>query len=117
VIQVLGVEGRADDDFYLAFLISPFGKKAQADDENVLKNPRKVAYSGQQFPVESLLAFGQQFVPRLTSSDHLSMAAYASFLEHVGQCYVIGHSQGGTFAVRSALASGPGASHYRGVHS
>jgi hypothetical protein len=105
VIQVLGVEGRADDDFYLAFLISPFGKKAQADDENVLKNPRKVAYSGQQFPVESLLAFGQQFVPRLTSSDHLSMAAYASFLEHVGQCYVIGHSQGGTFAVRSALAN------------
>jgi len=77
---------------------------ANANDAEILQRPLKAAYSGQQFPVESLLAFGRQFAPRLINSEQESMAAYAEFLKLVNGCYVVGHSQGGAFAVKGAIA-------------
>jgi len=77
---------------------------AQMADAQILRNPRAFAYAGQQFPVQALWAFGQQFAPRFSDSDREILAAYAAFLERVHACCVVGHSQGGLFAVRSALA-------------
>lgn len=80
-----------------------FGERATADDE-ILRQPRIAAYAGQQFPVESLFEFGKQFVPRFVNSDDETLAAYAAFLERARRCHVVAHSQGGAFAVRSAVA-------------
>lgn len=65
---------------------------------------RPCAYAGQQFPVERIEQFGRQFVPRFTNSDVQAMAAYAAFLQRMASCDVVAHSQGGVFALRSALA-------------
>ncbi len=65
---------------------------------------RRLAYERQQFPVEHAEQFGRQFVPRFVDSDDEALAAYDAFLERMVRCAVIGHSQGGVFAVRSALA-------------
>lgn len=80
-----------------------FGKDG-LDPDAIFGDPRGAAYHGQQFPVESLIAFGQQFVSRFVDTDCQALAAYAAFLRRVGRCFVIGHSQGGLFAVQSATA-------------
>jgi pimeloyl-ACP methyl ester carboxylesterase len=66
---------------------------------------RSAAYAGQQFPVERIEQFGRQFVARFTNSDAPALAAYAALLQRMGSCAIVAHSQGGVFALRSALAS------------
>lgn len=59
------------------------------------------AYAGQQFPVEDFDAFAAQWVPRWADHEALTLAAYDALLQQVGPCIVLGHSQGGGFAMEA----------------
>ena len=65
----------------------------------------RVAYPGQQFPVENLSQFAKQFVPRWTDTDARIQAAYDSMVSEKfpSGCVILAHSQGGAFAVNAAL--------------
>ncbi len=70
------------------------------------ENPAgRVAYPGQQFPVEKLSQFAKQFVPRWADSDARIQAAYDALVgeKFAGGCVILAHSQGGAFAVNAAL--------------
>ncbi|GLS14088.1 alpha/beta fold hydrolase [Hydrogenophaga electricum] len=60
------------------------------------------AHPGQQFPVDAFDQFACQWVPRWTGHDEPIMAAYGQLLDQVGPCLLVGHSQGGGFALRAA---------------
>jgi pimeloyl-ACP methyl ester carboxylesterase len=60
------------------------------------------AYVGQQFPVDAFDAFAAQWVPRWAGHEALTLAAYEALLLQVGPCIVLGHSQGGGFALEAA---------------
>lgn len=59
---------------------------------------------GNQFPGDaaSWRNFIRQCVPRFTSTDALTLAAYGALLDRVGPSVVVAHSQGGFFAWRAA---------------
>lgn len=61
-------------------------------------------HPGQQFPadIESWRNFIRQCVPRFTTTDDLTLAAYGALLDRVGPSVVVAHSQGGFFAWRAA---------------
>jgi pimeloyl-ACP methyl ester carboxylesterase len=61
-------------------------------------------FEGQQFPADaaSWRAFVLGCVPRFTTTDDLTLAAYGALLERVGPAVVVAHSQGGFFAWRAA---------------
>lgn len=65
---------------------------------------RSAAYAGQQFPVDHAEQFGRQFAPRFTNSDDITLAAYGELLRRLAGCAIIGHSQGGAYALQAALA-------------
>lgn len=59
---------------------------------------------GSQFPVDGYDNFTRQFVPRWTSSDHATIAAYMALVDRVCPCVVLAHSQSGPFGYRVAQA-------------
>jgi pimeloyl-ACP methyl ester carboxylesterase len=61
-------------------------------------------FEGQQFPADpvSWRNFIRQCVPRFTTTDDLTLAAYGALLGRVGPSVVVAHSQGGFFAWRAA---------------
>ena len=61
-------------------------------------------FEGQQFPADaaSWRNFILGCVPRFTTTDDLTLAAYGALLERVGPSVVVSHSQGGFFAWRAA---------------
>lgn len=59
---------------------------------------------GNQFPPEGYDNFTKQVVPRWTSTDAPTIAAYAALLDKVGPSIVVAHSQGGQLALRAAQA-------------
>ena len=61
-------------------------------------------FPGQQFPADiaSWRNFIRQCVPRFTTTDDLTIAAYGALLDRVGPSVVVAHSQGGFFAWRAA---------------
>lgn len=60
------------------------------------------AHVGQQFPVDAYDTFTTQWVPRWSGHEAMTLAAYGQLLERVGPCVLIGHSQGGGFALQAA---------------
>lgn len=60
------------------------------------------AHAGQQFPVEAFDAFAAQWVPRWAGHEEITLQAYAALLQRLGRSIVIGHSQGGGFALEAA---------------
>lgn len=58
-------------------------------------------HEGQQFPVESFDTFAAQWVPRWADHEAMTLAAYDALLQQVGPCIVLGHSQGGGFALEA----------------
>jgi pimeloyl-ACP methyl ester carboxylesterase len=52
----------------------------------------------QQFPVESYDDFVKQIVPRWTTTDEMTVAAYNAELDRVGAAVIVAHSQAGPFA-------------------
>lgn len=59
---------------------------------------------GSQFPLEGYDNFTKQGVPRWTSTDAPTIAAYTALVDKVCPCIVLAHSQGGPFAYRVAQA-------------
>jgi pimeloyl-ACP methyl ester carboxylesterase len=62
------------------------------------------AYPGSQFPVEGYDNFIKQIVPRWTTTDQATIAAYTALVDKVCPCAVLVHSQAGQFGLRVAQA-------------
>jgi len=60
------------------------------------------AYPGQQFPVEHLADFGKQFVARWAGTEQRAMQAYRALMATLGKCWLVGHSQGASYALQLA---------------
>ena len=65
---------------------------------------KRKAYPGQQFPIEAYEQFTKQVVPRWTTTDDATIAAYTALVDKVCPCVVLIHSQGGLFGYRVAQA-------------
>lgn len=59
---------------------------------------------GSQFPIEAYDNFTKQNVPRWTSTDAPTIAAYTALVDKVCPCVVLVHSQAGLFGARVAEA-------------
>lgn len=59
---------------------------------------------GNQFPLEGYDNFTKQIVPRWTSTDEPTIAAYIQLVDRVCPCVVMSHSQSGLFAYKVAQA-------------
>jgi pimeloyl-ACP methyl ester carboxylesterase len=62
------------------------------------------AYPGSQFPIEGYDNFIKQIVPRWTTTDQATIAAYTELVDKVCPCAVLVHSQAGQFGLRVAQA-------------
>jgi len=60
--------------------------------------------AGSQFPVESYENFMRQVVPRWTTTDDATIAAYTALVDRVCPCVLLFHSQAGQFGFRVAQA-------------
>lgn len=60
------------------------------------------ANPGTQFPVEHYEEFVKQNVPRWTSNDAATMAAYIALVDRVCPCVIVFHSQAGQFGFKVA---------------
>ena len=65
----------------------------------------RVATPGGKFPVEAFDKFAQEFVPRWTSNDEITVKAYVALLQKMGESVVMVHSQAGNFGFQAALAA------------
>lgn len=65
----------------------------------------RVAYDGQQFPVEALDQFMRQGVPRWLTNDAATQKAYDELVQKVCPCVIVVHSQGGNFGFNAALTA------------
>jgi hypothetical protein len=65
---------------------------------------KRQQYPGSQFPAEGYANFMRQVVPRWTSTDGATIAAYTQLVEKVCPCVVLVHSQGGQFGQKVAQA-------------
>jgi len=59
---------------------------------------------GSQFPNEGYENFVKQNVPRWTTTDDATVAAYIAEIDRVGPCIILFHSQAGTFGFKVAQA-------------
>ncbi len=88
---------RSKQDAWVLFRIGPDGSYARDPDQ-------RMAHPGQRFPVAAFDAFARQFVPRWTTNDAATQAAYNALVDKVGPCVVMVHSQSGNFGFNAALA-------------
>ena len=65
---------------------------------------KRSAYPGQQFPIAAYDEFMKQAVPRWTTTDDATIAAYTELVDKVCPCVVLVHSQAGLFGFRVAQA-------------
>ncbi|HEY9279218.1 MAG TPA: esterase [Eoetvoesiella sp.] len=61
--------------------------------------------AGVQFPVKAFDQMAKQSIPRWTTNDAATQAAYDAYVKKVGPCVILVHSQGGNFAFKVALAN------------
>ena len=59
---------------------------------------------GSQFPNEGYENFVKQNVPRWTTNDDATIAAYIAEIDRVGPCIILFHSQAGSFGFKVAQA-------------
>jgi hypothetical protein len=59
---------------------------------------------GSQFPNDGYENFVKQNVPRWTTTDDATIAAYIAEIDRVGPCIILFHSQAGTFGFKVAQA-------------
>lgn len=59
---------------------------------------------GSQFPLEGYDNFTKQIVPRWTSTDAATIAAYTALVDRVCPCVILFHSQAGQFGYKVAQA-------------
>jgi pimeloyl-ACP methyl ester carboxylesterase len=56
---------------------------------------RRIAFPGQQFPIDAIDALAAQTVPRWTANGKLALAALVAAIRKIGPVILLGHSQGG----------------------
>ncbi|MBU6257090.1 MAG: esterase [Burkholderiales bacterium] len=86
---------RTLDEGWSLFRIGPEGGYAS-------EPARRRAHPGTRFPVRAYDAFAQQWVARWPGHEAPTLAAYDRLLGRVGACVLVGHSQGGGFALAAA---------------
>lgn len=102
---------RTKNEAWEMFRIGPVGGYAS--------DPRqRIAFEGQQFPVECFDHFAKQWVPRWAGHDGMALDAYGALVERTGPCIIVAHSQGAGYAaaiaqrypdtVRAVIAIEPG---------
>ena len=64
---------------------------------------RRVARPGTQFPVDSFAQFTKQSIPRWSTNDAATQAAYDAYVNQACPCVIVVPSQGGNFAFNAAL--------------
>jgi pimeloyl-ACP methyl ester carboxylesterase len=64
---------------------------------------KRKAYAGSQFPVEAFDQAMMAAIPRWSSNNEATLAAYGEYVQKVGPCVIIVHSQGCSFAAHTAL--------------
>jgi pimeloyl-ACP methyl ester carboxylesterase len=64
---------------------------------------KRRALPGTQFPVASFDQFAKQAIPRWSTNDAATQAAYDAYVQKACPCVIVVHSQGGNFAFNSAL--------------
>ncbi len=79
------------------FRIGPTGSY-QTDASQRTTNP------GARFPVEAFDQFAKQGIPRWSSNDAATQAAYDAYVRRQCPCVIVVHSQGANFAFQAALA-------------
>lgn len=84
---------RSEQECWTTFRIGP--EEGYAD---------RAGFPGSAFPVDALPALARQMAPRFTTTGELGVAALRAAVEEIGQCVLVGHSQGGGFAARVASA-------------
>jgi pimeloyl-ACP methyl ester carboxylesterase len=89
---------RTKKEAWELFRIGPNGSYRQAAGE-------RVAHPGAQFPTQAFDLFALQSVPRWTTTDPATHAAYKELVERVCPCVVMVHSQGGNFGFTAALGN------------
>lgn len=65
---------------------------------------KRTQFQGGLFPAEGYLNFMKQVVPRWTTTDAATIAAYTELVDRVCPCVVLVHSQGGQFGQKVAQA-------------
>lgn len=61
----------------------------------------RIAFPGQQFPIEAMPALSAQTVPRWTTTSPLHVAALRAAITKIGPVVLIAHSQGGGFSMHA----------------
>jgi len=64
---------------------------------------KRVRYDNTQFDVSSFDQFTKQSIPRWSTNDASTQAAYDELVQKVCPCVIVVHSQGGNFAFKAAL--------------
>ncbi|MCG6121526.1 MAG: hypothetical protein MEP57_02275 [Microvirga sp.] len=62
--------------------------------------PSRKPFPGSRFPIAALDAFAAYGAPRWPSNSALQLEGLRRVLERIGPCVVVGHSQGGGFALQ-----------------
>ena len=81
-----------------AWSIFRIGEPGTYADKPAARKP----YGGQQFPVDAFDRFAKQFVPRWLGHMELELSAYMALVREAGPCIIVGHSQGGGYALQLA---------------
>jgi pimeloyl-ACP methyl ester carboxylesterase len=64
---------------------------------------KRVDFPDTQFPVKAFDQFAKQAVPRWSTNDAATQAAYDALVQKVCPCVIVVHSQGSNFAFNAAL--------------
>ncbi|OOG36586.1 esterase [Polaromonas sp. A23] len=65
---------------------------------------KRRALPGTQFPVDFFDQFAKQGIPRWSTNDAATQAAYNAYVDKQCPCVIVVHSQGANFAFQAALA-------------
>lgn len=76
-----------------------FGPKSGFQNDVKTRQP----FAGQRFPMKGFDALAAQLVPRWTTHDEMTLAAYEALLKKVGPVHLVAHSQGGWFGLDMVL--------------
>ena len=86
---------RSKEEAWSIFRIGP--------SESYAENPlARRPYDGQQFPIDVFDTFAKQFVPRWLGHLDRELKGYAALVQAAGPCILVGHSQGGGYALQLA---------------
>jgi pimeloyl-ACP methyl ester carboxylesterase len=87
---------RSEKEAWELFRIGPPGSYDPAPE-------KRVAFDGERFPTAAFEQFAKEFVPRWSSNDAATQAAYDAEVRKVCPCVIVVHSQGGNFGYNAAL--------------